>query len=51
MLTSVFAILLEELPDLVASLTIGDLDIVLGRPIVGHEREKVIVSDIELYAR
>lgn len=47
-LTGVLALLGEELVDLVANFTIGNLDIVLGGAIVGHEGEETIVSNIEL---
>lgn len=47
-LTGVLAVLAEELVDLVANLAIGDLDIVLGGAIVGHEGEETIVSNVEL---
>jgi len=43
----VLAILLEELPDLVASVAVGDLNVVLGGSVVGHEGEEVVVGDIE----
>jgi hypothetical protein len=43
----VLAILNEHLVDLVANLTIRDLDIILGRAIVGHEREETVVSNVE----
>jgi hypothetical protein len=49
-LTGVLAILLEELPDLVAGLTVGNLDIVLGGSVVRHKGEEVVISDIELRA-
>jgi hypothetical protein len=47
-LTGVLALLGEEFVDLVANFTIGNLDIVLGGAIVGHEGEETIVSNIEL---
>jgi hypothetical protein len=47
-LTGVLALLGEELVDLVANFTIGNLDIVLGGAVVGHEGEETIVSNIEL---
>lgn len=50
-LTGVLAILLEELLDLVANLTIRNLDIIFGITIVGHEGEEVVVGDVELCHR
>jgi len=38
---------LEEAEDLLANLTIGHLDIILGVAVVAHEGEEVIVRDIE----
>jgi len=43
----VLALVLEELLNLVADLTIWDLNIVLGGTVIGHERKEAIVSDIE----
>ena len=47
-LTSVLAVLGKELVDLIADFTVGNLDIVLGGAIVGHEGEEAVVGDIEL---
>lgn len=47
-LTGVLLIGLEELVDLVANLTIGHLDVVLGVAILTHEVEEAIVRDVEL---
>lgn len=47
-LTGVLSILSEELVDLVANLTLGNFDIVLGGAIVGHEGEETIISNVEL---
>ena len=47
-LTSVLAVLNEELVDLVANLTIGNLDVVLGGAIVGHEGKETVVSNVKL---
>jgi hypothetical protein len=47
-LTSVLAVLLEELLNLVTDLTIWDLDIVLGGAVVVHEGEKIVIGDVEL---
>ena len=48
--TSVLALIGEELGDLVADLAIGELDIILGGAVVGHEGKEPIVSDIELHS-
>lgn len=48
--TGVLALLLEELLDLVANLTVWDLDIVLGVTTVGHEGQEAIIGDVELYS-
>lgn len=47
-LTSVFLFSAEELLDLVADLSIRNLDIILGSAVIRHERKEVIVSDIQL---
>src|SRR4051794_30275200 len=47
-LTGVLAILSEELIDLVTNLTLGNLDVVLGGTIVGHEGEETVISNVEL---
>lgn len=47
-LTSVLAVLGEELVDLVTDFSVRNLDIVLGGAVLGHEGEETIVSDIEL---
>jgi hypothetical protein len=47
-LTGVLAIVGEELGDLVTNLTIGNLDVVLGGAIIGHEGEETIVGNVEL---
>jgi hypothetical protein len=46
--TGVLAVLVEHLVDLVADFTIGDLDVVLGGAVVGHEREEAVVGNVEL---
>jgi hypothetical protein len=47
--TAILAILLEHLLDLVANLTLGNLDIVLGAAVVVHEGQEAVISDIELF--
>lgn len=47
-LTGVLALVNEELVDLVAGFALGELDIVLGGAVVGHEGEETVVSYIEL---
>jgi hypothetical protein len=47
-LTGVLALLGEELVDLVANLTLGELDIVLGRAVLRHEGEETVVSNVKL---
>lgn len=48
LLTGVLLVNLEELVDLVANLTVGHLDVVLGVTIIVHEGEEAIVGDVEL---
>jgi hypothetical protein len=47
-LTGVLLLSLEEADDLLANLSIGNLDIILGVTVIGHEGEVVIVGDVEL---
>ena len=47
-LTGVFLLGTEELLDLVANFSVGNLDIVLGSAVVRHEGKEAVVSDIEL---
>ena len=47
-LTGVLALLVEKLVKLVTDLAVGNLDVVLGGTIIGHEGEETIVSDVEL---
>lgn len=47
-LTSVLAILVEELVDLVTNLAIGELDIVLGGTVIRHEGEETVVGNVKL---
>lgn len=49
-LTGVLALLSEELVDLVTNLAIGNLDVVLGGAIVGHEGKETIIGNVELSA-
>jgi hypothetical protein len=46
--TGVLLLLLEELVDLVADLTLRNLDIVLGLAALSHQRHEAILSNIEL---
>lgn len=50
-LTGVLLLLSEKLVDLLANLTLGELDVVLGGTIIVHKREEAIVGDIELKLR
>lgn len=47
-LTGVFFLGAEELLDLVANLSIRNLDVIFGCAVIGHERKKIIISDIQL---
>lgn len=47
-LTGVLLLLLEELVDLVADLTVGNTDIVLGITVFVHEGEETIIGDVKL---
>jgi hypothetical protein len=47
LLTDVLAIV-EHLPDLVANFAVWELDVILGVASIVHEREEVIIGDIEL---
>jgi hypothetical protein len=46
--TGVLALIGEHLGDLVANFTVGNLDVVLGGAIVGHEREEAVIGHVEL---
>ena len=46
--TGVLLLLLEELGDLAANLTIGHLDVVLGVAVVVHKGEEAIVRNVKL---
>lgn len=48
LLTGDLLVDLEQLVDLLANLTIGDFDIVLGVAIVVHEGKETIVRDVDL---
>ena len=48
LLTGVLLLSPEQAVDLLADLTIGHLDIILGVTIIVHEGEETIVRDIEL---
>ena len=48
-LTGVLALVGEELANLVADLTIWDLDVVLLLAVVGQEVEEAVLGDVELY--
>jgi hypothetical protein len=50
LLTDVLAIV-EHLLDLLADLTIGDLDIVFGVAGIVHQGKEVIIGDIQLLVR
>jgi len=43
----VLSVLGEHLVDLVTNITVGDLDVVLGGAVVGHEGEETVVSNVE----
>lgn len=47
-LTGVLLLSLEEAEDLLANLSVGDLDIILGVTVVLHEGKVSIVGDVEL---
>jgi hypothetical protein len=47
-LTGVLLIDGEELVDLVTNLSIGNLDIILGLTVIGHQGEETIIRDVEL---
>jgi hypothetical protein len=48
LLTGVLAVLGEHLVDLVTNLAVGDLDVVLGGAVIGHEGEEAVVGNVEL---
>jgi hypothetical protein len=47
-LTGVLFLSLEELIDLITNLSIGNLDIILGLTVIGHQAEKSIIGDVKL---
>lgn len=49
-LTGVLAFLSEELVDLVTGLAVGELDVVLGGAVIGHEGQETVVSHVKLNA-
>lgn len=46
--TGVLLLLAEELGDLLANFTVGNLDIILGSTVFGHEGEEAVVGNVEL---
>ena len=48
LLTSVLLLGMKESLDLLANLTLRNLNIVLGLTIIRHQREESIIRDIEL---
>lgn len=47
-LTGVLAILGEHLADLLTDFVIGDLDVVLGGAVVGHEGKEAVIGNVNL---
>lgn len=47
-LTGVLLLLLKKLLDPVTNLSVGNLDVVLGLTVVGHQREETIVRNVKL---
>jgi hypothetical protein len=47
-LTGVLALLVEHLVDLVTDFAVGELDVVLGGAVVGHEGEEAVVGNVNL---
>ena len=50
-LTGLLLVISEQLLDLVPDFSIGDLDVVLGAAIIGHEGQETVVADVELIAK
>jgi hypothetical protein len=48
MLTGILLLDLEELLNLLADLTLWNLDVVLGGTVIRHERQETVVGDVEL---
>jgi hypothetical protein len=40
---------MEKSLDLLTNLTLGNLDVVLGLAVIGHQGEETIVRDIKLF--
>ena len=49
-LTGILAVFGEELVDLLANFVVGELDVVLGGAVLGHEVEETVV-DVDLQKR
>ena len=47
-LTSILLFSAEEFLNLVANFTVGKLHVILGRAIIAHKREEVVISDVKL---
>ena len=47
-LTGIFLFGFEKLLNLVANVTVRDLDIIFGGTVVRHEREEVVISNVKL---
>lgn len=48
LLTGVFALVGEQLADLLTDFTVGNLDVVLGVAKIVHEGEETVVTDVQL---
>ena len=48
-LTGIFLICAEELLDLIANLSVRNLNVILGSAILRHEGKEVVISDIQLW--
>ena len=47
--TCILFFLTEKFSDLVTDFALGNLDIVFGVAIIGHQRQEAVISDIELH--
>lgn len=47
-LTGILLLNLEKLGDALTNLALGELDVVLGDTIIGHQGEEAIVGDVDL---
>ena len=47
-LTGVLSLIVEELVDLFTNLAVGELDVVLGGTVVGHEGQEAVISNVKL---